>query len=130
MKFHKVFTLDVVVCERLKEEENASALVNELLIEYYATIYGKKSILEQKKAIFDQLKKKKNQLSRELRALSTVEDLGIDQKAVRWCKGHEKEPLTSETFEYIKGRQLCMESKALKQGWKIIIRNQHAFQKI
>ncbi len=38
MKVQKLLTLDIEVVEQLNEEDNASGMINEMLIEYYKTL--------------------------------------------------------------------------------------------
>lgn len=38
MKTSRLFTIDVEVAERLVEEDNASKLVNEMLVDHYETV--------------------------------------------------------------------------------------------
>lgn len=68
MKTSKLFTIDVELAERLKSL-NASRIVNELLKEYFEIRSDKSSILEEKEAVLEQLKQKKNVFQRILRSL-------------------------------------------------------------
>lgn len=68
MKTSKLFTIDIEIAERLTTIDNSSALVNELLGEYFRVRSGKRTGLEQKKAIITDLKKKPKQLIKNLRS--------------------------------------------------------------
>lgn len=58
MKISKLFTIDADLCEKLKNI-NASELVSQLLNQHFLIFDDKSSLLEQKKASLDEIKKKK-----------------------------------------------------------------------
>jgi hypothetical protein len=48
MKIHKTFTIDKEIAERLEEEDNASAIINELLLGY---LNSKKPMTKEEKLL-------------------------------------------------------------------------------
>lgn len=68
MKTSKLFTIDTELAERLKNL-NASELVNTLLNEYFEIRSSKNTLLEEKKAVFDSISKKKKLFLKRLRLL-------------------------------------------------------------
>lgn len=67
MKTSKLFTIDTELAERLSGEDNASALINQLLSDYFKIRRDNKGVFEQKKAIVSDLKKKLKLLIRNLK---------------------------------------------------------------
>lgn len=68
MKTSKLFTIDIELAERLKNV-NGSQIVNTLLKEYFAIRSDKSSVLDEKTAVLEQIKKKKSNFLRTLRLL-------------------------------------------------------------
>lgn len=59
MKTSKMFTIDVEIAQKL-DNINASALTNRLLKEYFDLKSDKNTLIEEKKAVFNDVSKKKN----------------------------------------------------------------------
>lgn len=68
MKTGKLVTIDVEIAEKLKGI-NASRLINGLLIEYFDLKQGKNTVIEEKKAVLNAIKIKKNISLKILRSL-------------------------------------------------------------
>ena len=64
MKVHKVISLDLEVVQRLKEEDNASGLINSLLIKNYKDLRGEEEIIEDVKKKIKENKKKEKEHSK------------------------------------------------------------------
>ena len=58
MKIHKIFTLDIEIVDRLNRIDNQSALINELLSDYFSIRADKITLFDQKRAERSALKKK------------------------------------------------------------------------
>lgn len=72
MKTSKLFTIDTEIAEKLSNIDNSSALVNELLCEYFDVRSNKSSVVEEKKAIISNLKKKADKFSKKSRFLMSL----------------------------------------------------------
>lgn len=98
MKTSKLFTIDVDLAERLKNI-NASKIVNELLKEYFEIRSDKNSVLEEKQAVLEQLRKKKGNFLRMLRLLLSSIRSGLILLVKDGLKlvnrSHQKEKLKS-----------------------------------
>ncbi len=68
MKTSKLFTLDADIAERL-QNINASNLVNRLLKDYFSVFSSKNTLLDEKKALYNQVLKKKERFLKTLRLL-------------------------------------------------------------
>lgn len=71
MKISKLFTIDADLCEKLKNI-NGSALVSQLLEQHFSIFDNKSSLLEQKKGVLDEIKKKKRLFPLKLRSLMSL----------------------------------------------------------
>jgi len=78
MKISKLFTIDADLCEKLKNI-NASELVSNLLEQHFSIFNNKSSLLEQKKGILDDIKKKKRLFPIKLKLLMSLK---------RWVSTH------------------------------------------
>jgi len=72
MKTSKLFTLDVEIAEKLKQNPNSSKLVNGLLKEYFSIRAGNENVFEEKKAIITDLKKKLDSSTKNSRLLRSL----------------------------------------------------------
>lgn len=86
MKTSKLFTIDTELAERLSKIDNASALINQLLNEYFRVRADKTTMFEQKKAIITDLKKKHVILRRKLRSWRILTSLTSTISALFGCK--------------------------------------------
>ena len=67
MKTSKLFTIDTELEERLSNVDNAYALINELLSDYFKIRGDNKGVFDEKRAIVSDLKKKLRLLIKKLR---------------------------------------------------------------
>lgn len=86
MKTSKLFTLDVDVAERLKQESNASNLVNRLLTEHFSIKNRDKRV--EKQLRIKQLKTKMKQINQELKVEDALKELKVDDKCIAWIRGN------------------------------------------
>lgn len=128
MKVSRLFTIDVDIAERLQGVGNSSALVNELLRENLAVRCGNNRALDQKKAIASNLKKKMQQVSKEIKIFDQLEALKFDNFCIRWCLLHENpDPLLM--MNYIKSRDLNIRLEKFKEGFLLVNKHGHLFEK-
>lgn len=86
MKTSKLFTIDVELAERLTRMDNASALINNLLKEYFELRGEKDTFFDQKRAVISDLKKnlkcitKKSKLLLSLKSLISIISRSIGLK--------------------------------------------------
>jgi len=88
MKIAKLFTIDIEIAEKLKDETNASELVNKLLKDYFGNLIGyeKDDLLEKKKILETEVKRQEKILK------------GIDEKVKNIA---EKEKNIKKMFDKI-----------------------------
>lgn len=123
MKVSKLITIDVEIAEKLKQYPNSSGLINQLLKDHLQIMGGKTSVFEEKKAIFDDLKKKMAQIRKENKIISEFEALKLDKFALRWVLGQEKEPSFASIREYCRGRSLSIPSENFIKAFALV--NKH-----
>lgn len=103
MKVSKLFTLDIEVVEGLKSSENASHLVNQLLLDHLAIQSKDKEVERIKKK--KQLASKIKQINKEIRVFDQLKVLGVDEKCLNWLNNGNYPNVHSLTWrEYCRGR--------------------------
>ena len=130
MKVSKLFTIDVEIAERLKSSGNSSALINKLLKEYYEIRSDKHGIFEEKRAIFEDLKKKMRQTRKEYTIISTLEAFKLDRFSIRWLKAQDQEPSILSIREYVRGRELNAQSENFLKAWRLLKEHGNLFEGI
>lgn len=131
MKIPKLMTIDEEIIQKLKQEPNASALVERLLKEYYA--FGgdkKKNQMIQREILLKNYSKTVKNLKKEMKIMKQVESLGADQFAIRWLRAHEIKPGHYETSAYRRNRNLQATTENLLKAWEVINNNVQLFEKI
>lgn len=129
MKVSRLFTIDVELAEKLKQSGNQSSIINNLLKEHFSTSSKKCGVIEQKQAIFSNMKKKMRDLRKEVKILTDFEKLSIDNFGVRWLKGQETEPSIFSIKAYTRGRELNNTTEQYLKGWKLIHDHGDLFEK-
>jgi hypothetical protein len=129
MKVSRLFTIDVELAEKLKQSGNQSSIINNLLKEHFSTSSKKSGIIEQKQAIFSNMKKKMRDLRKEIKIFADFEKLSIDNFGVRWLKGQESEPSIFAIKSYTRGRELNNTTEQYLKGWKLINEHGDLFEK-
>lgn len=131
MKTNKQITLDTEIMEKLRQEDNASALIERLLKEYYALgTDKKKNLMLQKEIMLKNYSKTAKNLKKELKIMKQIEGLGADTFAIRWLRGHETRPGTFEVGNYRRNRNLQTTTENLIKCWEVINNNVQLFEKI
>jgi hypothetical protein len=129
MKVSRLFTIDVEIAEKLKQTPNQSGFVNDLLKEHFSISSKKSGIVEQKQAIFSNLKKKMRDMRKEIKVFSEFEAIGLDHFALRWIKGQSEEPSIFSIREYIRGRELEVKTEDFLKAFRLIKNNGDLFEK-
>lgn len=129
MKVSRLFTIDVELAEKLKQLDNQSELINNLLKEHFSFSSKKTGISEQKQAIFEQMKKKMRDMRKEIKIISEFEALNIDNFGIRWLKGQETEPSIFAIRAYLRGRELNNTTEQYLKGYKLIQEHGDLFEK-
>jgi hypothetical protein len=119
----------VELAEKLKQIPNQSGFLNDLLKEHFSISSKKIGIIEQKQAIFSNLKKKMRDMRKEIKIFSDFEAIGLDHFAIRWIKGQESEPSIWQIREYIRSRELEIKSEDFLKAYKLISEHGDLFQK-
>jgi len=112
MKVSKLFTLDIEVVEALKMSENASHLVNQLLLDHLSIQSKDKDIerLNKKKQLASKIK----EINKEIRVFDQLKALGVDQKALNWLNNGNYPNVHSLTWrEYCRGRGINVNFSAM-----------------
>lgn len=91
MKTSKLFTIDVEVAERLKLEDNASGLVNDLLIDFYL----------KKDLTIQDIEELKKEVDEKTKIIEEVELNEIKEKEELKNKAEEKAILEEDNFNNI-----------------------------
>lgn len=120
MKTNKQITIDVELMEKLRGLDNASALINRLLKEYFEIRSDKSSLLEEKQAILDQIKQKKKKIAKDIRIIAEWEALGFDHYCKNWLKTRGQRPTEYEIKQYIKGRELDIPIEVFLKGYDML----------
>lgn len=129
MKVNQTICLDVEIVDKL-ENINKSELINKLLQEHFDGITTKNmTILEQKQANYRAIRTKIKGIRLEIRVRKALSDMKIDQKAIRWCKGHDERPSSMESISYIRQRGLNITCEKLFKAWELIKKHGVIFEK-
>jgi hypothetical protein len=131
MKINKQITLDSEIMEKLRQEDNSSALIERLLREYYS-ISGdkKKNLMIQKQILLKNHSKIAKQMRKEINLYKKVESLNIDQFSIRWLRTQIECPSTMSIVNYKRGRDLEINSENFIKAWEVINKNVELFEKI
>lgn len=109
MKTSKLFTIDTEIAEELKQIDNASMLVNDLLHDYFAINKQNSSVIEQKQASLKELKKKAVKLTKKLKLLRKLKRWAsiIFVFVGRYLKRKSQQATKSQSMD----GQECLESQ-------------------
>jgi len=131
MKINKQITLDSEIMEKLRQEVNASGLIERLLREHYEFNNEKKNNhLQNRMILLKNISMKARKLKNEVKIFNKIEQRGIDNKAIRWLRGHDLCPSTFECAQYRKGREIKVTSSDLQEVWEVINKKPEIFEKI
>jgi len=128
MKVSRLFTIDVEIAEKLRNIDNASSLVNQLLRDHLEVRAGNNNIADQKKAIASNLKKKMFKIRKEIKIFDQLEAIGFDNFCIKFCQLHDN-PDVLLISKYIRGRNLNIKTEDFKKGYDLIKKNEHLFEK-
>jgi len=131
MKINKQITIDVEIMEKLRQEDNASALIERLLREHYALgADKKKNLMIQKQIMLQNYSKTAKKLKKELKILKQIEEFGIDNIAIRWLRSRDLRPSTFEIINYVRGREIKVKIENFFKAFDIIKEHGDIFEKI
>jgi len=131
MKINKQITLDSEIMEKLRQEGNASALIEGLLKEHYEFNGEKKNNhLQNRMILLKNYSKKAKDLKNEVKIFNKIEQLGCDYKTIRWLLGHDSCPDILECHRYKEGRGIKIRTADLQSVWDIINKKKEVFEKI
>jgi len=131
MKINKQITIDEEIMGKLRQEDNASGLIERLLREHYEFNSEKKNNhLLNRMIMLKNYSKKAKELKNEVKIFNKIEQRGVDYKAIRWLRGHDLCPSTFECAQYRKGREIKVTSADLQEIWEVINKNVGIFEKI
>jgi len=131
MKINKQITIDVEIMEKLRQEDNASALIERLLREHYALgADKKKNLMIQKQIMLQNYSKTAKKLKKELKILKQIEEFGIDNIAIRWLRSRDLRPSTFEIINYVRGREIKVRIENFFKAFDIIKEHGDIFEKI
>jgi hypothetical protein len=131
MKINKQITIDSEIMEKLRQEENASALIERLLRDHYQfSVDKKKNFLIQKQMQLKNFSKVAKMMRKEVNLLKKVEFLKMDQFSIRWLRGQDQCPGHWQIINYKKGRDLAIPTENFEKAWEVINKNGDIFEKI
>jgi hypothetical protein len=131
MKINKQITLDEEIMRKLREEDNASALIERLLREYYTfSSDKKKNLMIQKQILLKNYSKVAKNLKKDLKIMKQIEDLNVDLFSIRWLRGQNIEPSPISIRSYINGRELKAKYENFIKAYKLIQQHGDLFEKI
>jgi hypothetical protein len=131
MKTNKQITIDMEIMEKLRQEPNASGLIEQLLREHYSMNGDKKkNLMLQRQIQLKNYSKAAKQMKKEIKLFKIVDDLGIDQFSIRWLRGQEVQPSFMQTRNYKQGREIKTPIENFQKAWEVINKNVELFQKI
>lgn len=130
-KVNKNFTISVELVEKLKQCDNASALIEELLKQHYKFNDEKKKNLIQNTAF--QLKNYSThakKLKKEMKLLKEFENLKIDRFTLRWLLSFSECPGMNDTITYRRQRDINLNSDIVIKAWRLIQKDVALFEKV
>lgn len=130
-KINKNFTLDIEIVDKLKQIDNASKLVEDLLRQHFQFTGEKKNNLMQKTAF--QLKnysETAKKLKKEMKLLKEFEILNIDKYTLRWLLGFSEKPGMNDVISYRRQRDIDLNSDKVFKAWEVIKKDVQLFEKI
>lgn len=130
-KINKNFTLDSEIVEKLKQLDNASALVERLLKEHFQFNDEKKKNLIQQTAY--QLKNYSivaKKLKKEMKLLKELDDLQLDKFTLRWLMQFSTAPTNMERIDYSRQRGITLNHEKIIKAWEVIQKDVGLFEKI
>jgi len=131
MKTGKQITLDVEIMEKLRQEENASALIERLLREHYSfSSDKKKNLMIQKEIMLKNYSKAAKLIKKEINLMRKVELLGMDTFSIRWLRSQDIMPNTLSIRAYRNGRDLNINTENFIKAWEVITDNVDIFAKV
>jgi len=74
--------------------------------------------------------KRARELKREIKIFNEVSTLGIDERTIRWLRGHDEVPGTLQIIQYRKGRELNTTTPCFIKAHAIIKKFPGVFEKI
>ncbi|MBA7662234.1 hypothetical protein ES703_70260 [subsurface metagenome] len=119
MKVARTYTLDHEIVSKL-QNINASELINRLLKDYFEAYSGKNTLLDEKNALYNQVLKKKRQISKEIKIINEWEGLEFDRFSKVWIRTRKEKPSVSEIKAYINNREIKNSTTNFIRGWELI----------
>jgi hypothetical protein len=130
-KINKNFTLDIEIVEKLRQIDNASALVENLLKQHFQFNGEKKnSLMNQMTFQLKNYSQTAKFLKKNIKILAEFEKKGIDKYLIRWLRGQEVVPTLSEVIAYRRDRSLEIKSDEIIKTWEVVNKNVQLFEKI
>jgi hypothetical protein len=136
MKVNKNFTLDLFIVEKLKEFDNSSKLINDLLIDFFKSYNKNFDELEQNICFLKQNRAKIKEISSKVKVFKQLKLLKADENCIKWCVANKDQEL--ENIEDLIQKEYSVQYRENKREirtetylkvFKIIKKNGDLFKK-